>query len=99
MTSETRTGLLGLAAVPLGFALDAWTAFVLSAFWTWFAVPLGLPHIGPLHMLGLCMMVGVYRMTNKASTRRIGEMIEGAFVKAFAISIVLGFGWLVQAVS
>jgi protein-S-isoprenylcysteine O-methyltransferase Ste14 len=59
----TREELIGY---KLGIFITAMAAFILKVvvptlLWRWFAVPLGAPKLSYLHMLGLLLLLGVFR--------------------------------------
>lgn len=54
MSDKPASPYAYLAAVPLGIATSVWCAYVMTYWWAWFVVPLGVPAIGTLHAWALC---------------------------------------------
>jgi hypothetical protein len=81
--------LVGLGVL----AAVAWASFVVSALWSWYVVPLGLPAVTPAHALGLGLLVSVLR---GGSVRDTGEWPE-TFAYALGIpGFALLVGWLAR---
>ena len=88
-------------AVRLGWVPGhAWRAFVISLLWRWFAVPLGLPAVSVLQVLGIASAVALLRTSLFVSVEREGrEWREKEYWKALAVlfggpAMALGLGYL-----
>lgn len=81
-----------------------WSAYVATRLWTWFAVPLGAPHLTVARAMGLSLIVGMYRYSGSTSdaekdveSKTGGQIIGGWLGKAALIpALVLLFGWIYQ---
>ena len=79
---------------------SAWAAFVASRIWLWFAVPLGAPRIGVAHMMGLALIVSMYRYTGPENSggkdTDDGADLFGKFIaRAFFVPLFgLGLAYL-----
>ncbi len=61
MDDEMDVSLVAIAKLFLGLVLIPYNAWVASSLWTWHLVPLGLPHIGPWHALGIICLIAWLR--------------------------------------
>ena len=88
--------LVFVLMIPSGI----WSSFVALRLWTWFAVPVGAPALSLVRMMGLGIIVGMYKyypdVDPKAAESKTGGEIFGTFlVKATLLpAIALFFGWL-----
>lgn len=64
---EFLWSLACIAAVGVSVLVEA---VILARLWTWFVVPLGLPHIGIAHASGLSLCVMLFQ---RPSRRRDGD--------------------------
>ena len=76
----------------VGFCL-LWEAVVVTALWSWYVVPLGLPVIGIVHALGLCLLITLVRFD---PTRVTLDPLETWQRVAYFVlpAIVLFLGWI-----
>lgn len=92
----------GILVLPALVALSAmWRGYVLSILWLWFVVPLfGLPPLGVVTAIGLCLVVGMFSSTTHCDDNRsaiekvITPILQAAIAPALALfigSIVRGF--------
>lgn len=78
--------------VALGIPLVLWNAFVLSALWGWFVVPLGVPGINMAHAMGLSLIVGALKgirsqnFDDEGSAKRLGFWLLGT-----VLSLAMGY--------
>lgn len=74
-------------------ALHAWGLWLM---WAWFILPLGAPHLGYWHAMGLdaalaLITMGAVTKVEEDANTRIGLMIT----KMVAVPIVVGLGWII----
>jgi hypothetical protein len=95
----------GVFLSVLGVAVGFEQAWCMSVLWGWFAVPLGVPAVGVLHMFGLVLIPAT--MTAHRSiligdiwkSSRSGDDTAELIVNKCAVGLVslimLGCGWVV----
>lgn len=107
MSDKPATLTAHLIAWPLGIACSLWCAYVLTWWWLWFVVPLGVPAIGTLHAWALSAgALFFHRHLSLAVAERCGERLDSCktsqyvIVKPIAIAIAMtgvwGVFWCVQ---
>lgn len=74
-------------------------AAALVACWGWFAVPVGAPHLGAWHLLGLSalgqVLIPNYPRANEETTH--GSMVVLMLMSLIVPLFALGFGWIYHA--
>ena len=71
-------GLIKLGVVLAVLVLFAcWSAYVTTLLWKWFVVPLGVPPVGMIHVIGLGCLVSCFRR----APEKIGDFTEAESVK------------------
>lgn len=93
--SDAQVGGLALYLL-LVVPLAAWCGYVVSRLWTWFVVPLGVPHVGVWHAAGICALVDlfIFSPTMAREKKSHSDLISYAIV---APAITLGMGALFHA--
>lgn len=98
MSKLTASVLVFLLLIPSA----AWTAFVGSTLWKWFAEPLGAPHLTVARAMGLAALFALYRYSPSPSdSKAAGDAKEGGdiFFEFVAVAtllpaLILFLGWL-----
>lgn len=55
------------------FLMSLYRAWAASILWGWFMVPLGLPMVGVLPMMGVMIVLGSFR-SNRVNVAQVGEV-------------------------
>ncbi len=95
MSKGWASFLVVVLAIPAGI----WAAFVTLKLWSWFAVPIGAPSLSLVRVMGLAIIVGMYRSyptpDPKAKDKEGGEIFADFLIRATMLpAIALFFGWL-----
>ena len=77
--------ILLVLSVPVASVIRGW---VLSILWGWFAVPLGVPPIGVVHMMGLSILFSLLLHAN-ADDKDFATVKETARALAVAVGVPL----------
>ena len=107
-----KTTIKAILAVVILVPGLLWQGFVLSCFWGWFAVPLGVPAIDLYAGAGLCFMVAWVAHADVTASKvgellklRIGEDEYKDFQFSRSIeslvvnpAIALLFGWIIASI-
>lgn len=92
------TKLTGLAALglPVLFLLSsAWNAVCLLPLWRWFFVPLGIPNVSIIHLMGICLVVGALTRNRHSKQEKFSwSNLLGTII--LTPSFILLFGWLIH---
>jgi hypothetical protein len=84
-----------LGLIVLGVAGDFVVAACLAQLWTWYAVPLGAPHVLTLQMFGLKLMVPLIRgFKTDGPDKTVEQMVAHVFTVSLTALVLLGCGWL-----
>ena len=85
-------GILIVGYLVITFAIKA---LAVSVLWGWFLVPFGLPVIGKLHALGICMLYSAVHIrpypTFPQGKNQVAEIIAPILAPLWCI----GVGWIV----
>ena len=86
-----------LLVILLMIPLSILYAFVLSVFWGWFLVPLGVIDIGPAHAYGLSTMVTMVTYRRDLETKD-QSMLEVFLAHAVKVAIFFLIGWVAHQI-
>ena len=93
MSKGWASFLIIVFSIPAGI----WSAFVALRLWAWFAVPMGAPRPSLVQVMGLAIIVAMYRHYPDVARaeREGGEMFLTFIGKAALVpAVALFFGWL-----
>jgi hypothetical protein len=91
--------ILGVLGTVVLMAL--FRAFVFTYLWGWFIVPLGAPHIGIAHAMGLALIVGLLTARpdledhEGEAAKRFGKAISQGVIGAL---VVWGMGFILHLI-
>jgi hypothetical protein len=79
--------VLAIAMIVFSYVVAAWAYALL---WTWFAVPIGLPVLNGVHLMGLSLVFNTIT-GNQTHATTLKDFKAGAFSKiAMLVSITIG---------
>lgn len=96
MSKGWSSFLVFALAIPAGI----WSSFVALKLWAWFAVPLGAPMPSLVQMMGLGVLVGMYRYYPDVDPKLTEKMTGGEIFTKFLTkatllpALALLFGWV-----
>jgi len=88
MAALARIGALGLAV-----ALSAWSAFMVTWMWRWFATPLGAIDPGFLTVWGLLTLAAILKPYKHRPDLGLDEAVKARLSAAATHSLMFAVGW------
>lgn len=95
MTDDTKTEPVAtLVCLLLLYPLTLLEGWCLHLLWTWFVVPLGLPSIGTIHMVGLSCLYATWRLDERHKTASDSvDLLKRTLKKAVARLALVGIAY------
>lgn len=99
MSDKPATVTAHLIAFPLGVACSFYCAHIMTYWWLWFVVPLGVPAIGTIHAWALTFVtwfltrglaLGIIERTKLLPEHSSSTYVIG---RPIAISVFMTLGW------